>query len=86
MKQLPALRKTFDEYLHHHHEAPMGFMQQRLGNTEGKGCMHRVTWNFYVPRNRWEAVCEHSDVVFYAPAEPEDVEFRQGRRYDNRGS
>lgn len=87
MKVLPALRQPFDVHLHHHHEAPMGFMQQRLGRVsdEGKkkGHIHKVTWNYYLPRKRWEAVCEHSDVVFYAAAVPEDLEFRKGRTYDN---
>jgi hypothetical protein len=83
MKMLPAIRQPFDVHMHHHHPVPVGFMQKRLGTAPANGNMHKVTWNFYLPRVRWEAVCEHSDVVFYAAAVPEDLEFRKGRTYDN---
>jgi len=84
MKMLPALRKPLDTYLIHHHKDPNeGVMKKRLGDST-MGPEHKVTWNFYLPRNRWEAVCEHTDVVFFAAGVPEDVGFRKGRSYDNR--
>jgi hypothetical protein len=83
MKMLPALRKPLDVYLIHHHLDPnQGMMRQRLGDQK-MGPVHNVTWNYYIPRGRWEAVCEHTDVVFFAAAVPEDMEFRKGRSYDN---
>ena len=83
MKMLPALRKPFDLLLLHHHAVVEGFMKKRLGD-QNMGPEHKVTWNYYLPRDRWEAVCEHTDVVFFAAGVPEDVEFRKGRSYDNR--
>ena len=82
MKLLPALRQPLDVYLIHHHNSEFGFMKKRLGDGE-LGSPHKVIWNYYIPRSRWEAVCEHSDVVFYAAGVPEDVGFRKGRSYDN---
>ena len=78
MEQLPALRKPEDHVLIHHHETDANFMRKRLG--DGKlGAEHKVIWNYYVPRLRWEAVCEHTDVVFFAAGVTEDMEFRKGR-------
>lgn len=82
IKKLPALRKPLDEVLVHHHESDAGFIRRRLGDG-GLGPEHKVVWNFYEPRNRWEAVCEHTDVVFFAAAVPEDLLFRAGRTLKN---
>jgi hypothetical protein len=82
MKMLPALRQPLDVHLLHHHDTGAGFMVKRLGD-KSLGPEHKVTWNYYIPRKRWEAVCEHTDVVFYAAAVPEDAGFRVGRSYDN---
>jgi len=80
MKQLPALRQPLDVYLIHHHE-PVGqtVMAKRLGDYGELGPRHKITWNYYKPRQRWEAVCEHTDVVFYATATPADALFRMDR-------
>ena len=82
IKMLPALRQLKDEHLLHHHNVKLGLMTERLGETP-LGLEHKVTWNYYLPRTRWEAVCEHTDVVFFAAALPEDADFRKGRSYDN---
>jgi hypothetical protein len=55
-----------------------GFMKRRLGDGSST-TEHKIVWHFYAPRQRWEAVCEFTDVVFYAHPVPEDELFRKGR-------
>ena len=83
IKMLPALRQLKDVHLLHHHDVKSGLMTERVGGEKPLGLEHKVTWNYYIPRKRWEAVCEYIDVVFYAAAVPEDAAFRKGRSYDN---
>jgi hypothetical protein len=78
MKTVPASRQPNDVYLTHEHPTIEGFMKRRLGDGSTT-TDHKVVWNYYAPRERWEAVCEMLDVVFYAPATPEDVAFRKDR-------
>jgi hypothetical protein len=55
-------------------------MKRRLGDGSTT-TDHKMVWNYYAPRRRWEAVCEALDVVFYAAAGPthEELQFRKGR-------
>jgi hypothetical protein len=78
MKMVPASRQPEDVYLTHEHPTIVGFMKRRLGDGSTT-TDHKVPWNYYLPRNRWEAVCEVLDVVFYAPVQLEDVQFRKDR-------
>lgn len=78
MKMAPAFRNPEDEYLHHEHPTIAGFMKRRLGDYSTT-TDHKIPWNYYTPRRRWEAVCEVLEVVFYAWPVPEDLQFRKGR-------
>ena len=78
MKMVPASRNPEDIYLHHEHPTIAGFMKRRLGDGSST-TDHQIVWNYYFPRQRWEAVCETLDVVFYSHGLPEDVQFRKDR-------
>jgi hypothetical protein len=81
------MREPFDVHMVHTHDSVQGYMMKRLRGQccpevfgdKGEGITHKLTWNFYEPRKRWEAVCEHTDVLFYAAAVPEDFGFRTFR-------
>lgn len=78
MKMVPATRQPEDQFLTHEHPTIQGYMKRRLGDDSGT-TDHKLVWNYYNPRARWEAVCEVLEVVFYAHGVPEDVRFRKGR-------
>ena len=69
MKAMRVVRQSGDVYLIHQHPTIAGFMKRRLGDNSGT-TDHKMLWNYFEPRKRWEAVCELLDVIFYCEGVP----------------
>ena len=52
-----------------------------LPSEVAKQHVHYMMWNYHSKRGQWEAYCEQSDIMYYAPATPEDEPFRKGRTW-----
>jgi len=78
MRMVRVNKAKSNTHLIHEHPTQAGFMKRRLGDMSGK-TEHKIVWNYYAPRKRWEAICELLDVVFFSEADPADVELRKDR-------
>lgn len=75
---IPVSRPKYSHFWIHEHCPPGSFIKQRLGDSKD-GVKHQLVWNFNKQRVRWEAMCEHSDVIFYSPDDPQSDEIKDGR-------
>jgi len=72
MRMVRVNKSKSDVHLIHDHPTQEGFMKRRLGGDASGNTEHKIVWNYYAPRNRWEAICELLDVIFYSEGDPED--------------
>jgi hypothetical protein len=76
-------RQPEDLHFIHRHLPDQGtIFSRRLLDEEKDAKIHVLAWRFHIKRKRWEAVCEWSDIIYYAAPTAADLKFRKGRSYE----